>query len=201
MQNWIISFMEQHGYFGVFLMIFLENIFPPIPSEVILTFGGFMTTRTQLSPALVILFATAGSVAGAAVLYAIGRLCSVDRLESIVSRWGGMLRLKSGDLTKAGDWFQRYGYRAVFFCRTIPLIRSLISIPAGMSKMSFSLFMIFTCLGTLIWNSILVLLGAYFGNSWNRILEWMEIYAEIIYVIIIAAAVIMVIYLIRRKRR
>ncbi|MDU7476037.1 MAG: DedA family protein, partial [Paenibacillus macerans] len=113
--------MEQYGYFGIFLLIALENVFPPIPSEVILTFGGFMTTYTSLTPAGVILASTLGSILGAVILYGIGLLVNVDRLEGWVERYGRFLRLKKEDIRRADAWFDRYGYWTVLFCRMIPL--------------------------------------------------------------------------------
>ncbi|KHF32577.1 SNARE associated Golgi protein [Paenibacillus sp. P1XP2] len=124
MQNWITDIMEQFGYAGIALVIALENLFPPIPSEVILTFGGFMTTKTHLTVPGVILASTIGSVAGAVVLYLIGLLLEVRRLERIVERWGHVLRVKKEDIHRADRWFAKYGYWTVFFCRMIPLVRS-----------------------------------------------------------------------------
>jgi membrane protein DedA with SNARE-associated domain len=201
MQDWIVQFMENHGYAGIFLMIFLENVFPPIPSEVILTFGGFMTTHSRLIVPFVIVYATVGSVAGASVLYAIGRLISVDRLERAVRRWGRVLRLKPGDLSKASVWFERYGYRAIFFCRMIPLIRSLISIPAGMAKMNFLFFLLYTTAGTLIWNTLLVLLGASLGKSWDKVLEWMDLYSHITYTLIAIVAAVGIFYWLKKRNK
>ncbi|HBS45751.1 MAG TPA: alkaline phosphatase, partial [Paenibacillus sp.] len=140
MQAWITDFMEQFGYFGIFLMLAFENIFPPIPSEVILPFGGFMTTTTNLTIPGVIIAATLGSLLGAVILYYIGRLLDVNRLEKIVERWGGLLRISKKDIHKADAWFDKYGYWTVLFCRMVPLVRSLISIPAGMSGMKFGVF-------------------------------------------------------------
>ena len=154
MENWIIEVMNTYGYIGIFLLIALENIFPPIPSEVILTFGGFMTTTTNLSVFWVIIVSTIGSVAGAIILYGIGVLLNVDRLERIVDKWGHILRITSKDIKKADDWFHRFGVWTIFFGRLVPLIRSLISIPAGMSRMNMGIFLLFTTIGTLIWNTI-----------------------------------------------
>ncbi|MCM2677268.1 DedA family protein [Alkalicoccobacillus plakortidis] len=201
MEEWIMTFMEEYGYFGVFLMIALENLFPPIPSEVILTFGGFMTTTTNLSVTGVIIASTLGSVIGAAVLYGVGLLLDVAKLEKIIDRFGPILRLKREDLYKADAWFDRYGIWTVFFCRMIPLIRSLISIPAGMSNMPFFLFLLFTTLGTIIWNTILVLLGARLGESWEDVLGYMAVYSDIAYVAIAVIAILVVIWYIRRRRR
>nr|WP_155605560.1 DedA family protein [Paenibacillus timonensis] len=192
--------MEQFGYFGVFLLIALENVFPPIPSEVILTFGGFMTTYTSMTPVGVIVFSTLGSVLGAVILYGIGYLVNVDRLEGWIERYGRFLRLKKEDIRRADAWFDRYGYWTVLFCRMIPLIRSLISIPAGMSKMKFGLFLLFTTIGTLIWNVALVLLGAAVGGSWEEIVAFMDVYSNIAYAVIASGILFVGVLWLRRRK-
>ncbi|MEK4352455.1 alkaline phosphatase [Paenibacillus odorifer] len=199
MQAWITDFMEQFGYFGIFLMLAFENIFPPIPSEVILPFGGFMTTTTNLTIPGVIIAATFGSLLGAVILYYIGRLLDVNRLEKIVERWGGLLRISKKDIHKADAWFDKYGYWTVLFCRMVPLVRSLISIPAGMSGMKFGVFMIFTTIGTLGWNLLLVLIGAALGESWEDIAMYMDMYSNVVYVLL-AGGVVILGYLFFRKR-
>ncbi|MUT67000.1 DedA family protein [Paenibacillus sp. NEAU-GSW1] len=200
MENVITEFMEKFGYWGIFLLIAIENIFPPIPSEVILTFGGFMTTYSELTIPGVIAVATAGSIAGAIILYYIGTLLDVPRLEKIVERYGKWLRLKKEDIHKANAWFDKYGYWTVFFCRMIPLIRSLISIPAGMNRMKFPLFLLFTNIGTLIWNVALVSIGAAVGDSWERIVSFMDVYSDIAYAIMGAAVIAFVVLFIRKRR-
>lgn len=199
-QAWITDFMEQFGYIGIFLMIALENIFPPIPSEVILPFGGFMTTYTSLTVPGVIVAATAGSIVGAIVLYGIGRLLSVERLERIVDRWGGWLRVKPEDIAKANRTFHRYGVWAVFFGRMIPLVRSLISIPAGMAKMNIGLFVWLSVLGTLIWNTALVSIGAALGQSWGKVSEVIGAYADVVYIILAIVIVVAVVRFWKRRR-
>ncbi|MBM7693908.1 membrane protein DedA with SNARE-associated domain [Peribacillus deserti] len=201
MENWITEFMNQYGYFGIFLLIALENLFPPIPSEVILTFGGFMTTTSSMSIIGVIFTSTIGSVAGAAALYGVGYLLKEERLESIISRWGRLLRLNADDIHKAYRWFEKYGAWTVFFCRLIPLIRSLISIPAGMSKMNFWLFLLLTTAGTLIWNTILVNVGAAFGSSWEDIVGYMDIYSNIIYLTLAVLVIVFVIVFIKKRSK
>mgnify|MGYP001318804227 CR=1 FL=1 len=200
MENWITNIMEQFGYWGILFLIALENIFPPIPSEVILTFGGFMTTKTDLTVSGVILFATLGSVGGAIILYGVGLLIDVERLEKIVDKWGHILRLTKEDIHKADAWFDKYGVWTVFFCRLIPLIRSLISIPAGMSNMNFWLFLLFTTLGTLIWNILLVNIGAAVGASWETIVHYMDIYSNIVYVLLAILFIAVVVLYIRKRR-
>jgi membrane protein DedA with SNARE-associated domain len=199
-QNWITAIMEQFGYLGILFLIALENVFPPIPSEVILTFGGYMTTRTNLTIIGVIVAATIGSVVGAIILYGIGRLLDVKRLEKIVDRWGHILRVTRQDIYKADAWFDKYGYWTVLFCRMVPLIRSLISIPAGMSNMNFGLFLVFTTIGTLIWNIVLVSVGAAVGESWGEIVAFMDVYSNIAYALIALGIVIFLVVFIRKKR-
>ncbi|MFF2885361.1 MULTISPECIES: DedA family protein [unclassified Paenibacillus] len=201
MDSWITDFMEQFGYWGILLMIALENLFPPIPSEVILTFGGFMTTYTSLTALGVIVVATLGSLIGAIILFYIGRLLGVERLEKIVDRWGRFLRVKKEDIRKADAWFDKYGYWAVFICRMIPLIRSLISLPAGMSGMKIMPFLFFTTIGTLIWNTILVTVGAAVGDNWTEIVHFMDVYSNIAYALIALVAIIVLILYIRRARK
>ena len=168
MQDWIIQIMNQFGYAGILLLIALENIFPPIPSEVILTFGGFMTTYTYLNVGGVIAAATVGAVLGAIVLYGVGSIFTPERLEHwLDGKWGRILHLKKEDINKAFGWFERRGKTAVLLCRCVPIVRSLISIPAGMSKMKMPMFLLLTTIGSLVWNTVLVYLGVVAGESWE----------------------------------
>ncbi|MCA9766512.1 MAG: DedA family protein [Carnobacterium sp.] len=200
MEIWIQHIMEQFGYIGVAFLIMIENIFPPIPSEVILTFGGFMTTTTNLTITGMIIVSTIGSVSGALVLYGLGSFLDITRLEKIVDRWGTILRLSKKDLHKANQWFTKHGIATVFFCRFIPLIRSLISIPAGMSKMKISLFLLFTTLGSLIWNTVLIYFGALVGSNWTVIVYYMSIYSKVAYFIIFLLLATSLIWILRRNK-
>ncbi|MDF2787946.1 MAG: DedA family protein [Neobacillus sp.] len=199
MELWIKEFIEQFGYWGVFLLIALENIFPPIPSEVILTFGGYMTAQTQLTVLGVIAFSTLGSVFGAIILYHLGAILNVKKLERMIERYGRILRLTKEDLYRADSWFDKYGIWTVFFCRFIPLIRSLISIPAGMAKMNFWLFITFTTLGTIIWNTVLINLGARVGENWEVIAQRMDQYSNYLYVLLFILLIFVIGW--QRKRR
>lgn len=199
MERWIAETMDAYGYFGIFLLIALENLFPPIPSEVILTFGGFMTTTTELTVVGVILAATGGAVAGAICLYGIGRVLSAARLEAIVTKYGKLLRLKPDDIRKAHAWFDKYGAWAVFLGRLVPLIRSLISIPAGSAKMKWFPFLLLTTVGSLIWNTILVYVGAAVGASWDQIVHYMDIYSNFVYVILALGLVVFGFLFIRKR--
>lgn len=184
MEAWIRGFLENFGYLGVALLIAIENIFPPIPSEVILTLGGFMTTYTNLNVWLVSLAATVGSVGGAILLYGLGMVLTPQRMEGIVKRWGRILRLKMSDIEKAQGWFNKRGSITVFFCRFVPIVRSLISIPAGTSRMNFVKFFIYTTVGTAIWNIVLVNLGAFAGENWEAVAEKFDAYSNVALVVL-----------------
>lgn len=199
MEAWITDWINQFGYLGVFLLILAENMFPPIPSEVILTLGGFMTTTTSMTKLGIIIASTAGSVIGASILYGIGLLLDVPRLEKIVGKYGKFLRLTIKDIHKADAWFDKYGVWAVFFGRLIPIVRSLISIPAGMSNMKFGLFLLFTTLGTLIWNTVLVSVGAAVGDNWDDIVGYMDIYSDIVYVLIAICGIAFLIWYFKKR--
>jgi membrane protein DedA with SNARE-associated domain len=199
MENWITEVMNTYGYIGILLLIALENIFPPIPSEVILTFGGFMTTTSNMSIIGVIIVSTIGSIVGAIVLYGIGLLLDVNRLERIVDKWGHILRLTSKDIDKANAWFHKFGVWAVFLGRLVPLVRSLISIPAGMAHMNFLVFLLFTTLGSLIWNSILVSVGAAVGASWSTIVGYMDTYSNVVLLLLVVLFVLFIILFIKNR--
>lgn len=202
MENWVIKIIEEYGYLGIFVLKMLENIFPPIPSEVVLTFGGFMTSYSDLSIVGIIISSTLGSVSGAAILYGFGLYIGERKIEKIIDKWGHLLRLKKRDLYRANAWFAKYGVWAIFFCRFIPLIRSLISIPAGMFRMNFWVFLLLTSLGTLIWNITLVNVGSLVGDSWKDILRYItsnSITLIIIFVILTAIVVFIGIVFFRRR--
>lgn len=202
MQELVIQIIEQWGYIGVAFLIAVENIFPPIPSEVILAFGGFMTSQTTLNAVGVIVSATIGSTVGAIVLYLIGRILNKERLERIVSgKIGKVLRLKASDIEKADKWFDTKGQKTVFICRFIPIVRSLISIPAGMSEMNFLKFLLYTVLGSTIWNTVLVLLGKELGDSWERVVEVFNNFSHIILVVLIIVVVFGIFWFYKSKSK
>ncbi len=200
MKEWIFSFMEEFGYIGIALIIALENLFPPIPSEIVLPFGGFLTTKTTLTVVGVVVASTIGSLLGAVILYWIGRIVNADKLEKFVDRWGHILRVSRKDVRSAEGWFIRYGGWTVFFCRLIPVVRSLISIPAGMSKMNFMTFILFSTAGTALWNTILVSIGAILGASWEDVLQYVDVYKNVFYVIFAVGGIAALIWFFNRKK-
>jgi membrane protein DedA with SNARE-associated domain len=200
MQTWILDIMNQYGYLGIMFLIAIENIFPPIPSEVILTFGGFMTTYTSLKVVGVIISATFGSLIGAILLYGVGSYLSPERLGNLLDgRLGQILNLKKEDFMNACEWFNKKGKSTVLFCRCIPIIRSLISIPAGMAEMKMSQFLLLTTIGSVIWNTALVCLGAILGASWEKIIEKTGIFSQIILLALVFGITFLAMWLVKKK--
>lgn len=198
MQDWMIGIIEKFGYFGIAFMIFIENVFPPIPSEVVLLFGGFFAVKTNLVIWLVVFAATAGAILGAVLLYGIGLYLDVEQIEKWTKRYGKWIRLDIKDVHKADAWFDKYGGWMVFFGRLMPVVRSLISLPAGMSNMPFLKFLLLSTAGTVIWNSVLIYIGIRVGENWESILGYLDVYSYVIYALL---ALCVVGYLIWRKRR
>ena len=201
MQAWIIEIMNQFGYLGIFLLIAIENIFPPIPSEVILLFGGFMSTYTNMHIVGIIIAATLGSLVGAYALYFIGKIFNKERLKKIVrGKIGKVLRLKEKDIDMADEWFDKKGNKTVFFCRFIPIVRSLISIPAGMSEMPLGKFTLYTVVGSLIWNTVLSIAGQTVGANWESILAIFEQYSHIAAIVLVILGVGAIVWFYSKKR-
>lgn len=202
MQQFILHIIEQFGYLGVFFLILLENVFPPIPSEVILLFSGFFSTYTNLSVLYMIVASTLGSFLGAIILYYIGKIFNKERLKKIVNgRLGKILFLKEKDIDKADEWFDNKGNKSVFFCRFVPIVRSLISIPAGMSEMPMGKFIIYTICGSMIWNTVLICLGYRLGSNWEYVLTILDKYQMVVIVILVIIFGYVIIKFYRKKRK
>ena len=200
MENIVVEIMNNYGYLGIGLWILIENLFPPIPSELILTFGGFMTTNSNMTVIGVIIMSTIGSLLGAIALYYIGKILNKERLIRIVkSKYGKLLRIKPKDIESADKWFDTKGNKTVFFCRFVPVVRSLISIPAGMSEMPMLKFIIYTTFGSLIWNTLLVCFGAFAGNKKDMILNIIDKVSYLILLIIVTICIVFV-YKFYKKR-
>ncbi len=202
MQEFIINIMNIYGYIGVFLLILLENIFPPIPSELILLFGGFMTTYTKLNIIGMIISSTLGSLIGALLLYKIGTIFSKEKLKILISgKLGRVLKLKNSDIDNANKWFTNEGKKTVFFGRFIPLIRSIISIPAGINKMNISKFITYTLLGSVIWNLVLIILGHIVGRNWKAILKIFKLYSRFSLLLLFILLIILITKLYKNKSK
>ena len=192
MNNFVINIMNKYGYLGILFLITIENVFPPIPSEVILTLGGFMTSKDGINMSLfgVIMYSTFGSMLGAIILYYVGYIFNKDRLLKIVrSKVGKILCLKESDIVKSDNSFNKNGDLTVLYCRFIPIVRSLISIPAGVNKMKFSIFLLYTFIGSLIWNTVLVSLGKLVGENYMIVVGVFSKYSKVILILLICLIV------------
>jgi membrane protein DedA with SNARE-associated domain len=196
--EWIISIMERLGYWGIALLMFLDNVFPPIPSEIIMPSAGYAASKGQLVLTGVIIAGSLGSLLAAALLYWIGYKCSHERLFRLIDRYGKYLFIKTEDVKTALQWFEQYGHRIVFFGRMIPAVRSLISIPAGMSRMPFWKFMFYSGLGTIIWTTFLACVGFYFGEN-QALMQ--QIFSQVGYIILFITVILVAYLLYRRHTR
>ncbi|MGW4212918.1 DedA family protein [Lentzea sp. NPDC004789] len=195
--DWVTDLMNTAGAPGAALAIALENLFPPLPSEVFLPLAGFTAGQGKMSLFDAILWTTAGSVAGALVLYWIGALLGRDRVRRIAARMP-LVRLSDVDKTEA--WFLRNGYRAVFFGRMIPVFRSLISIPAGIERMRLVPFLAYTAAGSLLWNTALILAGYLLGDNWHLVEQYVGIASKVVLGLALIAVVIFVVTRLARRR-
>jgi membrane protein DedA with SNARE-associated domain len=196
--GWAVSVMEALGAPGAGLLIALENLFPPLPSEVILPLAGFSASRGELSLAGALFWTTAGSIVGAVILYWLGALIGRDRIRAAVN-WLPLLKLS--DMDKAEAWFARHGGKAVFLGRMVPIFRSVISVPAGVERMRFGVFLLYTAVGSAIWNTTFVLAGYGLGESWHVIEDSVGIYSKAVLGAVLLAAVAFVVTRSRKKRR
>lgn len=201
MQEVLTYMMNTFGYLGVCLLIAIENIFPPIPSEVILTLGGFMTTYTRLTVPGVIVFSTIGSLIGALILYRIGMELNRERLGHVMeSRMFRRLGFEKTDVEKTIAAFERHGKKAVLFGRCIPIVRSLVSVPAGMAQMNLTVFLFYTTIGSTVWNVLLVSLGAALGASWETTLVYLNRYSGAVRLVLLAGGGVFLVRMIKRKK-
>lgn len=195
--QWAIDVMGMLGAPGIGVLVAAENLFPPIPSEVILPLGGFAAQRGEFTVIEAIAWATLGSVVGAFLLYGLGRLLGHDRMVWLADK---IPLVDSNDITKTVTWFARHGTKAVFFGRMLPIFRSLISIPAGIEKMPMLTFGLLTTAGSLIWNTIFVMAGFFLGSQWDVVLEYADVFQNVIIVLVVLAVIWWVASKVRKHR-
>lgn len=198
LRMWSEKIMMSLGYPGIFLVMFLECVFPPIPSEVIMPLAGFLVSQGEFNFWLVMLSGTLGSLAGALLLYALGAWADEAILRRWVRKYGKWIQVNEGDIDRSMHWFTKFGQPVIFFGRMIPIVRSLISIPAGMDHMPMAKFLGFTTLGSIIWNFLLTYGGMLLGENWPRIIAWLDIYQNIVMVILAILALAALGWLIHR---
>lgn len=190
MSDWIIQTITDFGYLGIFLLMLLESVFPPIPSELIIPFAGFAAARGELNVAGVLLAATSGAVVGMIPWYLAGRLFGLERVRRLADRFGRWVTLNAEEIDVATGWFTRFGPAIVFFGRLMPIIRTLISVPAGLARMPPLFFFGASALGALLWNTLLV--GA--GYLLNDHYELVEVVLDPVTIIVLGAVVLLYLY-------
>lgn len=196
--GWAVDLMDTMGAVGAGLAIAAENLFPPLPSEVILPLAGFTASRGDMNLAAAIIWTTVGSVVGALIWYAVGAAVGRDRTRSILA---ALPLVKMSDVDKAEAWFGKHGVKTIFFGRMIPIFRSFISIPAGVERMSLPIFLAFTALGSAIWNSVFILLGYQLGQNWDSVEQYIGILQYAVIAAVVVAVVLFVIFRLRSNRR
>jgi membrane protein DedA with SNARE-associated domain len=198
---WVASVIESIilslGYVGIALVMLVENLFPPIPSELVMPFAGFLVAQGKMNLVGVIASGTIGSVLGAVILYYLGIWADETIVRRFIRRWGKWLTISEGELDRALAFFGRFGEAVVFFGRLIPIIRSLISVPAGMKRMPLGKFLLFTTIGTILWNVALTLAGVWLGANWEDVLGFLKTYQNLTLAVIVGAIVIFVIMRVR----
>ncbi|MFE6609435.1 DedA family protein [Amycolatopsis sp. NPDC057786] len=192
--GWAVSLMDALGGPGAAIIVGLDNLFPPIPSELVLPLAGFSASQGTFTLVEALVWTTFGSVAGAVIVYYLGLLLGRDRTR----RWMAKIPLvKTSDFDKTEAWFQKHGTKAVFFGRMVPIFRSLISLPAGIERMPFWRFLALTTLGSLIWNTVFVLAGYGLGESWHLVEEYAGFFQ---YFVIAAVAIAVTLFVVNRLR-
>lgn len=184
METWINSLMDTLGAPGAGVAVALENLFPPIPSEVILPLAGFAASTGRMNLLAALLWTTAGSVLGALALYGVGALFGRDRVLAIAAR---LPLVKVADIERTETWFARHGTKAVLLGRMVPIFRSLISVPAGVERMRLPLFLALTTLGSALWNTVFVLAGYVLGENWEQVTDYVSVYSKAVLLMALAA--------------
>ncbi len=190
--------MNSLGYLGIGLLMFLENIFPPIPSELIMPLAGFTVAQGKLNFGMVILAGVLGTVLGTLPWYYAGKILGEQRLKSWADRYGRWLTISSKDIDRADRWFDKHADKAVFFCRLVPGIRTLISLPAGISGMHLVPFLLYSTLGTLLWVSLLTYAGYVLGDNYELVEKYL---APVSKIVLITLVIGFIIWLVRRNMR
>lgn len=187
LSSWVADIVESFGYVGVAVLTLLENLIPPIPSEIILPLAGFLVGQGRFSFLPVVLAATLGSVGGALILYGLGAWLGERRLYILMGKFGRYVLMDESDLDKARDWFERHGAKAILVGRLVPGIRSIISIPAGLVKMPIWQFITYTLIGSTVWNVTLISFGWALGDQWDKVQDYVKLVEYVVILVIVAA--------------
>jgi membrane protein DedA with SNARE-associated domain len=182
MQEWITNTMNSLGYLGIGLLMFLENLFPPIPSELIMPLAGYTATfpNTQIQVIPAIAAGVIGTILGAIPWYYAGLILGQQRLQVLAGRYGKWIGISGEDIEKSVNWFQKHGTKAVLFGRLVPGIRTLISIPAGISKMPVVPFFLYSTIGTIVWVTLLTYAGYFLGKNYKLVEDYIDVISKVV---------------------
>lgn len=197
MLEWITNTINSLGYLGIALLMFLENIITPIPSELIIPLAGFTVAQGKMVFLYVVLAGTAGAVLGTLPWYYVGRYLGEERLKRLADRYGKWFGVSAKDITKARNWFDKHSGKAVFFCRLVPGIRTWISVPAGISRMPLVPFLVYSTLGSLLWTGLLTYGGYVLGANYSLVSKYIAPTSK---VVLVALIVGFVVWVVKRKR-
>ena len=198
---WVEQIISSMGYIGLYLVMFLENVFPPIPSEVVLPLAGSLTLTGRFSIFWITIIGMLGSLTGAFLFYGLGKWLGEPRVRMIIEKHGHFALLSTDDLDRSLEWFDKYDDWVIFFSRMVPIVRSLISIPAGIASMKIGKFSFYTVMGTALWSFILALGGKLLGEQWPLIAEWINTYQNIVLIVAVGVVLFFIVSRLFNKKK
>lgn len=200
MQEWIKTLMESLGHWGIGLLMFLENLFPPIPSELIMPLAGYTASlpdsRIQIAPAIAA--GVIGTIVGALPWYYVGKLVGEENIERLANKYGKWISISSKDISQANHWFTKHGEKAVLLCRLVPGVRTLISLPAGLNAMPLIPFLLYSTIGTFLWVSLLTFAGYKLGQNYELVDEYLGPVSKIVF---LALIIVFVLWIFLKKKK
>jgi len=200
MIDWATEVIDNIGLLGVALLVALESVIPPIPSELVLLLAGFNVDQGNFTFLGAVLAATAGSVVGALILYALGAVLSEERLMWLLQKVGRFVGFTQKDIDRGFQWFEKHGAPVVFFGRLIPLVRSVVSIPAGAARMPLAKFVVWTALGSTLWNVVWIAIGQVLGEQWEKADAWAGTFQYVVVALFVVVGFAFIVRNIRRRK-
>ncbi len=198
---WVEGIISTGGYPGLYFVMFTENVFPPIPSEVVLPLAGSLSLTGRFSIPLITIVGMLGSLTGAFLFYGLGKWLGEERVRNFIGKFGKYALLSVDDFDRSKEWFDKYDEWVIFFSRMVPIVRSLISIPAGVAEMNLPKFSFYTILGTALWSFVLSYAGRLLGEQWPIITDFINTYQNVVLAVTLIAVVAFVAYRLLRKKK
>lgn len=200
MIDWAAEVIDKIGLLGVAFLVALESVIPPIPSELVLLLAGFNVDQGNFTLVGALIAATIGSVVGALILYALGAFVSEERLMWLLHKVGRFVGFTKKDIDRGFQWFERHGAPVVFFGRLIPLVRSVVSVPAGAARMPIGQFVLWTTLGSALWNIVWLTIGQILGDQWEKADVWAGTFQLIVVIVLAIVGVALIVRNLQRRK-